>query len=450
MPNTYTEIARINGDGSATTITFSSIPSTYTDLVLVANIFTTANANQVLRVNGDSGSNYSTTVLYGNGTSALSTRSSNNNAMTFQTDLFATSTIPATTVFNFMNYANTNTFKTVISRSNKANQSTETHVNLWRNTAAITSITISGATFTSDATFSLYGIANADQGAAKATGGIITEDAQYYYHTFVASGTFTPKQSLTCDYLVVAGGGGGGGYNAGGGGGAGGLRSTVGATGGGGSLETALSLSATGYTVTIGAGGAGASNTGIAGTAGSNSVFSTITSTGGGGGSSGGALDIPGSSGGSGGGGGGGGPSGVTNSGSAGTTNQGYAGGTGQYSTFRSAGGGGGAGAVGTNGNGGSVNGAGAGGIGVQITSIATTTGTGSSNYYAGGGAGGADGSSTARTAGGTGGGGTGGGNGLAATAGTANTGSGGGGGGGNVNGSAAGGSGIVIVRYAK
>jgi hypothetical protein len=155
---TYALIASATGTGSAGDISFSSIPGTYTDLVLVANIFTTANANQILRVNGDSGGNYSTTVLYGNGTSALSTRGSNNNAMTFQTDLFATTTISAMTVFNFMDYANTTTNKTVISRSNKADQSAETHVNLWRSTAAITSITISGATFTTNATFKLYGI----------------------------------------------------------------------------------------------------------------------------------------------------------------------------------------------------------------------------------------------------------------------------------------------------
>jgi hypothetical protein len=158
MPATYDKIATASGTGSAGDITFTSIPGTYTDLVLVANIFTTANANETLRVNGDSGGNYSTTVLYGNGTSALSTRGSNNNAMTFQTDLFSTSSIAAMTVFNFMNYSNTTTNKTVISRSNKGNQSTETHVNLWRNTAAITSITIAGATFTTDAKFTLYGI----------------------------------------------------------------------------------------------------------------------------------------------------------------------------------------------------------------------------------------------------------------------------------------------------
>jgi len=158
MAKTYEPIATTTGTGSAGDITFSSIPTTYTDLVLVANIFTTANANEVMRLNGDTGNNYSTTSFYGDGTSALSSRASNNNVMIFQNEVFSASSVSALTVFNIMNYANTTIYKTVINRSNQANRAAETHVSLWRNTAAITSITISGATFTTDAKFTLYGI----------------------------------------------------------------------------------------------------------------------------------------------------------------------------------------------------------------------------------------------------------------------------------------------------
>jgi hypothetical protein len=102
----------------------------------------------------------------------------------------------------------------------------------------------------------------------------------------------------------------------------------------------------TNYTVTVGAGGAGSNTDGVAGTVGSNSVFSTITSTGGGGG---GSYQADGTAGGSGGGGG-------VNDGAAqrtygaGTANQGYNGGTpfnNSTSVNRGPGGGGGAGAVG-------------------------------------------------------------------------------------------------------
>jgi hypothetical protein len=102
-----------------------------------------------------------------------------------------------------------------------------TAAGLWNNTAAITSLTIAvtGASQTIGSTFYLYGISNVTSGS-KATGGVVSSDGTYWYHTFPFSGTFTPTQSLTADYLVIAGGGGGGVHH-GGGGGAGGLRSTV-------------------------------------------------------------------------------------------------------------------------------------------------------------------------------------------------------------------------------
>jgi hypothetical protein len=108
----------------------------------------------------------------------------------------------------------------------------------------------------------LYGIRKYDTaGSPKATGGIISFDSanNKWVHAFTASGTFTPTEDITCEYLVVAGGGGGSQTRAGGGG-AGGYRSSVSgeSSGGGGSAESALSLTAlTGYTVTVGAGGAG-------------------------------------------------------------------------------------------------------------------------------------------------------------------------------------------------
>jgi hypothetical protein len=261
-----------------------------------------------------------------------------------------------------------------------------------------------------------------------------------------ASNSITVPTIFSIDYLVVAGGGGGGQTAspdyARGGGGAGGMRCTVTGTGGGGSLESALTIaSAINYTVTVGAGGSQAAN-------GSNSVFSSITSTGGGTGGYQNSLTI-GANGGS-----GGGSSGSHQdvTGGSGTANQGYGGGGGNSAGNTGAGGGGGASQAGQ--SGGTVTGGagnqkgGYGGAGVA-TSI-----TGSSVTYAGGGGGGAGytntNAGTSAGAGGAGGGGAGnytsGGNG---TAGTANTGGGGGGccGGSNQT-SGAGGSGVVILRY--
>jgi hypothetical protein len=240
-----------------------------------------------------------------------------------------------------------------------------------------------------------------------------------------------PLVPLTVEYLVVAGGGGGG-ASYGGGGGAGGYRTNYGGT--------ALSLNvATNYNVTVGAGGASAAP---AGADGGNSVFSTITSTGGGGGADGNYVQS-GKNGGSGGGGGY-----TTNAGgSASPAGQGNNGGSGSPNVSSNAaagGGGGGAGAVGVSSSDKNTGGDGGAGLSNSIT--------GSAVFYAGGGGGGIGSNSTGSTgSGGSGGGGTGSTGNNAATAGTANTGGGGGGGGqgpGVSAGGAAGGSGIVILRY--
>ena len=211
-----------------------------------------------------------------------------------------------------------------------------------------------------------YGKANISM--SNSTGGTITTSGGYRIHTFTSSGTFTAGDSGTVEYIVVAGGGGGSNY--GGGSGGGGYRSSVSgeSSGGGASSESTKSVTASAYTVTVGAGGTGSAGTG---TAGGNSVFSTITSLGGGWGSQG-----------SGGSGGGGWANAV---GGAGTAGQGYAGGTGDDTpiSWYCGGGGGGAGAVGGNASPAQQYNIGDGGIGVQ-SSI-----TGTATYYAGGGGGG-------------------------------------------------------------
>ena len=430
--STYTPIASVNVNGF-TTVTFNNISSNFTDLIVVGSGLTRGTANSVfVRFNGDSGSNYSYTQLVGNGSTASSSRASNQTGGMVGAGTSGLSSTPTMFICQVQNYGNSTTNKTYLSRDTDSNGSTEAFVGLWRSTAAITSVTVyTGGDFTGGQ-INLYGVANASiTNVAKATGGdSVYTDGTYWYHIFRSSGTFTPTQALTADYLVVAGGGSGGANSRGAGGGAGGMRCTVTATGGGGTLESALSLTAnTGYTVTVGAGGTGSA--GAKGTNGSDSVFSTITSTGGGAGGS--RASTNGETGGSGGGAatGAGGTPGTAGSG---TANQGYAGGAGAGTGVFGTGGGGGAGAVG---GAGTSTTAGNGGAGVA-TSI-----SGSSVTYAGGGGG------TSDTVTGTGT--NGGGNGASGAAGgngTANT----GGGGGATNSSTFaggnGGSGIVIIRY--
>jgi hypothetical protein len=447
--NTYVALDKITTTGSVSSVTFSSINQGYTDLVIVANIQQVTNGEDVaIQFNGDTTSLYSRTYLCGDGSTAHSGRSSS--ATSIICDHHATPPTAdsfSTNIIQVQNYSNTTTNKSVLARAGSLSSvaGTAAVVGLWRSTAAITSATIfctNGSNIKTGSTFSLYGIrAEGVSPAAKATGGAIYSDDTYYYHVFGSTGTFTPLSSLTADVLVVAGGGGGGagtnGSNGGGGGGAGGLLAF-----------TSQSLTATGYTCTVGAGGTGNGSTGVS-TNGGDSQFGALTLVkgGGAGGSNyGSSASWPGSTGGSGGGG-----YGRSAVGGSATSGQGYAGGTGGADSGNYAGaGGGGAGAVGANGNSGGN--AGAGGIGINTySSWSTATGTGVSGYFAGGGAGGSY-SSTAAV-GGSGGGGNGGASNAVATAGVANTGGGGGASGGNSTGAGTGkngGSGIVIVRYLK
>jgi hypothetical protein len=431
LMSTYTPIATQTLGSAAASVTFSSIPQGYTDLVIVVNAgASAATANGGIRFNGDTGNNYSQTTMRGNGSAAASA-----NIAKINLDYYGfTTSLTNLEIIQIQNYSNSTTYKTVLARGDSADYGVRAQVGLWRNTSAITRIDFKSDAynFITGSTFSLYGI-QVGTAAQKAQGGnIVTSDGTYVYHTFTSSGAFIPSEALTVDYLVVAGGGGGGGAGAGsrgaGGGGAGGMRSTVTATGGGGSLETALSLTAKSYPVIVGSGGTG--GTVNVGTKGGDSVFATVTSAGGGYGGAWNTTDgiLP-SSGGS----GGGMPDAQgmgSTTGGAGTTNQGYAGGNNLGSPDGQAGSGGG-GAGGSGGNIGSTQTAngGAGGTGVAVSI------SGSSITYAAGGAGGNQtGNQTPSNA-------------------TANTGNGGGGKGGGAgltNGVGAnGGSGIVIIRYA-
>ena len=303
-----------------------------------------------------------------------------------------------------------------------------------------------------------------------ATGGTVTTCGDFKIHTFTGPGTFCisagagPVANL--DYVVVAGGGGGGGSTSPGGGGAGGgaggyreshCASTSGSyTASPLATPSSLPVSPGAIPVTVGGGGTGKGPGAFVNGFGSNSIFSTITSTGGG---DGGMNNSPGQTrasptttsdgassnstfvGGAGGSGGGGGF--FNYLGGAGNTppvtpSQGNNGGQGSAAPKYSGAGGGGAGAVGSNA---SPSAGGNGGAGT------TSNITGSPVTRAGGGGG----SSTNSTdgSGGSGGGGSGTSPGGTGGAGTANTGGGGGAGGspGNATGGA-GGPGVVIVRY--
>jgi len=451
MAANYVLLEKITvGAAGASSVTFSGIPQTgYTDLVVKfsARSSRTSLASPMRLYPNGSSTGITLRFVQGDGGAADSGTESAFSAFSGETSgASSTASTFGSHEIYIPNYTSSN-YKSFsidsVSENNATGAFAQLFANLWSNSAAITSLQILDGlgNFVQYSTFYLYGVAALGTTPVivpYATGGdTIMTDGTYWYHAFLASGTFTPQKGLSCDVLVVAGGAGGGGGvmtngNGGGGGGAGGLY-----------YSTGNSVSSA-QTVTIGAGGAGGNTSTGIGANGVNSVFGSLTAaTGGGGGGAESVLNNGfngrGSNGGSGGG------NSENRSVATATSGQGNNGGN----TTGSAGaGGGGSGAVGAAG----ASDPGAGGAGVNTYSaFLSATGLGVSGYIAGGGGGGRY-NGGAGGAGGSGGGGTGGSGGIDDdTAGTTNTGS---GGGGSSNQAAAragsaGGSGIVIVRYA-
>ena len=158
MSRTYKPIETQTLGTAVASVTFSSIPDTYTDLVLVFNGTAASAQFMELRFNGDTATNYSQTRLSGNGSAALSDRNTNQDVM-FVGNLHTAQT---TNILQIMNYANATTFKTVLCRSNQAGAQVSARVGLWRKTPeAISTILVrpsGGANFSIGCQFTLYGI----------------------------------------------------------------------------------------------------------------------------------------------------------------------------------------------------------------------------------------------------------------------------------------------------
>lgn len=165
---TYTPIATTTLGTAVNNFTFSSIPSTYTDLRLVVNGNVAAAINNInARFNSDSGSNYSFTNV---GIRALSTTPfSGRDSQTYLGLCWYTAWTSAQQsmiIADFLNYANTNVYKTSISQNitqegDGTYSGIENTVGTWRSTAAINSIylyTNNTNNFSVGTTFTLYGI----------------------------------------------------------------------------------------------------------------------------------------------------------------------------------------------------------------------------------------------------------------------------------------------------
>jgi hypothetical protein len=162
MPTTYEPIATTTLGSAASSITFSSIAGTYTDLRLVFAGFNGSDLK--LRFNSDTGANYSQTVLNGDGSSASSYR--NSSIFLNASGTTGTSSQPVLYTADVFSYAGS-TFKTVLSDEQfdkNGSGAVTKNVGLWRSTSAITSIDIVASTASTiyvGTTATLYGIKNA-------------------------------------------------------------------------------------------------------------------------------------------------------------------------------------------------------------------------------------------------------------------------------------------------
>lgn len=167
MPATYEPIATTTLGSATNTITFNSIPGTYTDLRLVFLVNTaSASGDPVrLRINNDTGTNYSYTYLDGSGTAAASARATNGTIIPLGLNATTSTTIPTFYTADFFSYAGS-TNKTILSTGNADKNGSGyivVNVGLWRSTAAITRIDLinPSSDFNTGSTATLYGILKA-------------------------------------------------------------------------------------------------------------------------------------------------------------------------------------------------------------------------------------------------------------------------------------------------
>lgn len=159
---TYALISSVTGTGSSTTISFTSIPATYTDLIIVLNGSLSTGNNTRMRFNNNTGSNYSMTVLTGDGSGgfpAVGSYSDGNQAAFSYPGYYDTAM--SMNIIHIMDYANTTTNKTFLQRNSKASNQSQVAVGLYRSTSAINQVdiyTATGATWTTATTAKLYGI----------------------------------------------------------------------------------------------------------------------------------------------------------------------------------------------------------------------------------------------------------------------------------------------------
>lgn len=160
------------GSAGASSVTFSNIPSTYTHLqlrIFMRSSVADTGGNLFMRFNGDSGTNYSWHYVEGSGGSASSGNASSQNAMLQgrMNGSTANANSFGVAIIDILDYANTNKFKTTRSLTGTdrvGNGVVRIDSGNWRNTNAITSITVypsDSGNFVQYSQVALYGVKSA-------------------------------------------------------------------------------------------------------------------------------------------------------------------------------------------------------------------------------------------------------------------------------------------------
>jgi hypothetical protein len=160
MPTpTYTPLATVTLGTAVSSVTFSSIPATYRDLILVVRPVVASAVDIRIRFNSDSGSNYSHVIMSGGPSAAESAAYT---ADSFRPSYNATAQTSGDTnnIVQVMDYSATDKHKTILARSNRATNGTDAIAGRWANTAGINNLFVNanGINFNSGSTFNLYGV----------------------------------------------------------------------------------------------------------------------------------------------------------------------------------------------------------------------------------------------------------------------------------------------------
>jgi hypothetical protein len=163
MPTpTYDLIASNVLTSNTASLTINSIPGTYRDLIVVASVRASGNLIFRMQINGDTGSNYNWVSMQGDGSSASSTSDGSATSTIIGNAANLSSTIFTLHKVEIMDYSATNKHKTILSRSNDANDGVDAMAHRWASTSAITSLTFFvggvGNTISSGSTFYIYGL----------------------------------------------------------------------------------------------------------------------------------------------------------------------------------------------------------------------------------------------------------------------------------------------------